>query len=207
MDLITSSPEGLRGLVGWVHGHAASCGALPSLQRALSSRYCGAIQAVWGCDRGHGYTMDADPSCGALLLDSALAVRWTWDKETGPRLTQPPRPGATGASPLRSQGGAAEAWPETRTPPPPPPPPPTDVLRPPSDGSPGGPGPSPPPPSSLPPGGAPGRSRSGLLGQQGLPGSGCLHGGPWGARLPSRLSACARRLGLVAGCGERATAR
>lgn len=176
MDLITSSPEGLRGLVGWVHGHAASCGALPSLQRTLASEYCGVIQAVWGCDQGHDYTMDADPSCGALLLDSALAVKWTWDKETAPRLTQHQRSNPTGATPPRSQGGATTAWTETETLPN------TDVIHPPSDGSPVGPGPSPVPQSSLPPSGAPGRSFSGLLDQDSYPGasralagSGCLH--------------------------------
>lgn len=163
VDLITSSPEGLRGLVGWVHGHAASCGALPSLQRTLSSEYCGVIQAVWGCDQGHDYTMDADPSCGALLLDSALAVKWTWDKETAPRLTQHRRSNPTGATPPRSQGGATTAWAETETLSN------TDVVQPPSDGSPVGPGPSPLPQSSLPPSGAPGRSFSGLLDQDSYP--------------------------------------
>lgn len=178
VDLITSSPEGLRGLVGWVHGHAASCGALPSLQRTLSSEYCGVIQAVWGCDQGHDYTMDADPSCGALLLDSALAVKWTWDKETAPRLTQHQRSNPTGATPPCSQGGATTAWTETETEMPPN----TDVIQLPSDGSPVGPGPSPLPQSSLPPSGAPGRSFSGLLDQESYPGasrafagSGCLH--------------------------------
>lgn len=43
---------------------------------------------MWGCDQGHDYTMDADSSCGALLLDSALGVKWTWDKDSGPRLPQ-----------------------------------------------------------------------------------------------------------------------
>lgn len=163
MDLITSSPEGLRGLVGWVHGHAASCGALPSLQRTLSSEYCGVIQAVWGCDQGHNYTMDADPSCGALLLDSALAVKWTWDKETAPRLTQHQRSNPTGATPPRSQGGTTTAWPETETLSN------MDVVQPPSDGSPVGPGPSPLPHSSLSPSGASGRSFSGLLHQDSYP--------------------------------------
>ncbi|XP_036159231.1 zinc finger protein 276 isoform X1 [Myotis myotis] len=160
VDLITSSPEGLRGLVGWVHGHAAGCGALPSLQRTLSSECCGAIQAVWGCAQGHDYTMDADPSCGALLLDSALSVKWTWDKETAPRLTQHRRSNPTGATPPRSQGGATTAWAETETLSN------TDVVQPPSDGSPVGPGPSPLPQSSLPPSGAPGQ-----LGEKQLPSS------------------------------------
>lgn len=163
VDLITSSPEGLRGLVGWVHGHAASCGALPSLQRTLSSEYCGVIQAVWGCDQGHDYTLDADPSCGALLLDSALSVKWTWDKETAPRLTQHRRSNPTGATPPRSQGGATTAWAETETLSN------TDMVQPPSDGSPVGPGPSPLPQSSLPPSGAPGRSVSGLSDQDSYP--------------------------------------
>uniref|UniRef100_G1PNA6 Zinc finger protein 276 n=1 Tax=Myotis lucifugus TaxID=59463 RepID=G1PNA6_MYOLU len=156
VDLITSSPEGLRGLVGWVHGHAASCWPLPSLQRTLSSEYCGVIQAVWGCNQ-HDYTMDADPSC-ALLLDSALAVKWTWDKETAPRLAQRRRSNPTGATPPRSQGGATTAETEMLSN--------TDVVQPPSDGSPVGPGPSPLPQSSLPPSGAPGQ-----LGEKQLPSS------------------------------------
>lgn len=151
MDLIPSSPEGLRGLVGWVHGHAASCGALPSLQKTLSSEYCGVIRAVWGCDQGHDYTMDTDPSCGALLLDSALAVKWTWDKEVPPRLAHRRRSNPTGAAAPSPQGRATAAWAETE------PLPGTGVARPPSDSSPEGPGPSPLPQPGLPPSGAPGR--------------------------------------------------
>ncbi|XP_054426257.1 zinc finger protein 276 [Pteronotus mesoamericanus] len=160
VDLIASSPEGLRGLVGWVHGHAASCGALPSLQRTLSSEYCGVIQAVWGCDRGHDYTMDTDSSCGALWLDSALAVKWAWGKETAPRLPQHRRSNPTGAAPPSSQGKATAAWAEAETLPH------TDAAPPPSDGSPVGCGPSPLPQSSLPPSGAPGQ-----LGEKQFPSS------------------------------------
>lgn len=151
MDLVTSSPQALHGLVGWVHGHAASCGALPSLQRTLSSEYCGVIQAVWGCDRGHDYTMDADSSCGALLLDSTLAVKWTWDKEMVPRLTQHRGCNPTGAAPQSSQGRAAAVRVETQTLPS------TDVAQPPAEGSSVGPVPGPLPQRSLPPSGAPGR--------------------------------------------------
>lgn len=160
VDLITLSPESLRGLVGWVHGHAASCGALPSLQRTLSSEYCGVIQAVWSCDQGHDYTMDANSSCGALLLDSALAVKWTWDKEMAPQLTQHRRSNPTGAAPLSSQGRATTAWAETETLPS------TDLAQPRSDGNPVGPGPSPLPQSSLPPSRAPGQ-----LGEKQFPSS------------------------------------
>ena len=115
VDLIASSPQGLRGLVGWVHRHAAGCGALPSLQRTLSSEYCGVIRAMWGCDQGHDYTMDADSSCGALLLDSALGVKWTWDKDSAPRLPQHRGFNPTGAAPQSSQGKAAAAGAETET--------------------------------------------------------------------------------------------
>lgn len=151
VDLITSSPQGLRGLVGWVHGHAASCGALPSLQRTLSSEYCSVIQAVWGCDQGHDYTMDADSSCRALLLDSTLAVKWTWDKEVVPRLTQHRGSSPTGAAPQSSWGRASTAEAETETLPG------VDTAQPPADGSLVGPGPGPLPLPGLPPSGAPGR--------------------------------------------------
>lgn len=151
MDLITSSPQGLRSLVGWVHGHAASCGALPSLQRTLSSEYCGIIQAVWGCDQGHDYTMDADSSCGALLLDSALAVKWTWDKEMVPRLTPHRGRKPAGAAPQSSQGRATAARAETQTLPS------TRAAQPAADGGPPEPAPGPPPQPSLPPSAAPGR--------------------------------------------------
>ncbi|KAF0884804.1 ZN276 protein, partial [Crocuta crocuta] len=160
VDLITSSPQGLRGLVAWVHGHAASCGALPSLQRTLSSEYCGVIQAVWGCDQGHDYTMDADSSCGALLLDSALAVKWTWDKEMAPWLAQHRGSNPTGAAPHSSQSRAATAPAETETLPS------ADVAQPPSDVGPVGPGLCPALQPSLPPSGAPGR-----LGEKQVPSS------------------------------------
>ncbi|XP_004437068.1 PREDICTED: zinc finger protein 276 [Ceratotherium simum simum] len=162
VDLITSSPQGLRGLVGWVHGHAASCGALPILQRTLSSEYCGVIQAVWGCDQGHDYTMDADSSCGALLLDSALAVKWTWDKETAPWLTQHLGSSPTGAAPQSSQGRVTTARAETETETLPS----MDTAQPPLDGNPVGPGPGPPPQPSLPLSGAPGQ-----LGEKQVPSS------------------------------------
>ncbi|KAM7233897.1 hypothetical protein CapIbe_016033 [Capra ibex] len=151
VDLIASSPQGLRGLVGWVHRHAASCGALPSLQRTLSSEYCGVIRAMWGCDQGHDYTMDADSSCGALLLDSALGVKWTWDKDSAPRLPQYRGFSATGAAPQSSQGRAAAAGAETETLPS------LDTSQLPSDGDPVGPGPGPPSQPSLPRGGDPGQ--------------------------------------------------
>lgn len=135
VDLITSSAQGLRGLVGWVHGHAASCGALPSLQSTLPSEYCGVVQAVWGCGQGHGYTMDAGSRCGALLLDGALGVKWTWDKEKAPWLSQHRGASPTGAAPQSSQGRVTAAGTEM--------PPTTDTARPPSDGDPVGPGPGP----------------------------------------------------------------
>lgn len=125
--------------------------ALPSLQRTLSSEYCGVIRAMWGCDQGHDYTMDADSSCGALLLDSALGVKWTWDKDSAPRLPQHRGFNPTGAAPQSSQGRAAAAGAETETLPS------MDTSRLPSDGDPVGPGPGPPSQPSLPPGGAPGQ--------------------------------------------------
>ncbi|XP_033700597.1 zinc finger protein 276 isoform X1 [Tursiops truncatus] len=151
VDLIASSPQGLRGLVGWVHGHAAGCGALPSLQRTLSSEYCGIVRAVWGCDRGHDYTMDADSSCEALLLDGTLGVRRTWDKDLAPGLPRHRGSSPSGAAPQSSQGRAIAAGAETETLPS------TDTARPPSDGDPVGPGPGPPPQPSLPQSGAPGQ--------------------------------------------------
>ncbi|XP_036087087.1 zinc finger protein 276 isoform X3 [Rousettus aegyptiacus] len=160
VDLITSSPQGLRGLVGWVHGHAASCGALPSLQRTLSSEYCGVIRAVWGCDQGHDYTMDADPSCRALLLDSTLAVKWTWDKEVVPRLTQHRASSPVGAAPQSSWGRASAAEAETETLPG------VDTAHPPADGRLAGPEPGPLPPPGLPPSGA-----AGQLGEKQVPAS------------------------------------
>ncbi|XP_057569485.1 zinc finger protein 276 isoform X5 [Hippopotamus amphibius kiboko] len=151
VDLIASSPQGLRGLVGWVHGHAAGCGALPSLQRTLSSEYCGIIRAVWSCGQGHDYTMDADSSCGALLLDSALGVTWAWDKESAPRLPQHRGSSPTEAAPQSSQGRATAAGAETETLPS------TDTARPPSEGDPVGPGLGAPPQPSTPHSGAPGQ--------------------------------------------------
>lgn len=109
------------------------------------------IRAMWGCDQGHDYTMDADSSCGALLLDSALGVKWTWDKDSAPRLPQHRGFNPTGAAPQSSQGKAAAAGAETETLPS------MDTSRLPSDGDPVGPGPGPPSQPSLPPGGAPGR--------------------------------------------------
>ncbi|KAG8508136.1 Zinc finger protein 276 [Galemys pyrenaicus] len=152
VDLTSPSTRGLRGLVGWVHGHAASCRALPSLQRTLSSEYCGVIQAVWGCDQGHDYTMDAEASCGACWLGSPLTAQWAWGKDA-PHNTQRRGPPVAGAAPQACQGRAAAAGPEaeseTR--------PSAQPAQPPSDGNPVGPGPGPPPPPSHPPRGAPGR--------------------------------------------------
>ncbi|XP_008048230.1 zinc finger protein 276 [Carlito syrichta] len=162
VELITSSPQCLHGLVGWVHGHAAGCRALPSLQRTLSSEYCGIIQAVWGCDQGHDYTMDASSSCRALLLDSAVAVKRAWDKETAPWLTQNQGSNPTGAASQISQGrgtGTAVGA-ETKTLSS------TDVVQSPPDGNAVGPGPGSPPQPSLPLSGAPGQ-----LGERQFPSS------------------------------------
>ncbi|KAM6176357.1 zinc finger protein 276 [Erethizon dorsatum] len=159
VDLITSTPRCLHGLVGWVHGHAASCGALPSLQRTLSSEYCGIIQAVWGCDQGHDYTMDTDSSCRAFLLDNALAVKWPWDKEMAPRLIQNRESDPVGAVPRLSQGRGTMAGAETKILP-------GVDAAPPSDGSSVGPRPGPPPQPSLPPSEAPGQ-----LGEKQVPSS------------------------------------
>lgn len=60
LDLITSSPECMHSLVSWTHSHAGGCSSVPSLQRVLSTQYCGIIRAVWGCGDGHDYIMDAD---------------------------------------------------------------------------------------------------------------------------------------------------
>uniref|UniRef100_H3BTT0 Zinc finger protein 276 n=2 Tax=Homo sapiens TaxID=9606 RepID=H3BTT0_HUMAN len=161
VDLITSSPQCLHGLVGWVHGHAASCGALPHLQRTLSSEYCGVIQVVWGCDQGHDYTMDTSSSCKAFLLDSALAVKWPWDKETAPRLPQH-RGWNPGDAPQTSQGRGTgtPVGAETKTLPS------TDVAQPPSDSDAVGPRSGFPPQPSLPLCRAPGQ-----LGEKQLPSS------------------------------------
>ncbi|XP_003461243.2 zinc finger protein 276 isoform X3 [Cavia porcellus] len=159
VDLITSTPRCLHGLVGWVHGHAASCGALPSLQRTLSSEYCGIIQAVWGCDQGHDYTMDTDSSCRAFLLDNALAVKWPWDKETAPWLIQNRESDPVGAVPQISQGRGSMTGTETKILP-------SVDTAPPSDGSSVGLRPGPPPQPSLPPSEAPGQ-----LGEKQVPSS------------------------------------
>ncbi|XP_015351417.1 zinc finger protein 276 isoform X1 [Marmota marmota marmota] len=160
VDLITSSPRCLHGLVGWVHGHAASCRALPSLQRTLSSEYCGIIQAVWCCDQGHDYTMDTDSRCRTFLQDSALAVKWAWDQETAPRLTQNQASSPPGVALQLSQGRGTTVGSETKMPPS------MDTSSPPSDGSPVGPGPGPPPQPSFPPCEAPGQ-----LGEKQVPSS------------------------------------
>ncbi|XP_011948762.1 PREDICTED: zinc finger protein 276 isoform X1 [Cercocebus atys] len=161
VDLITSSPQCLHGLVGWVHGHAASCRALPHLQRTLSSEYCGVIQAVWGCDQGHDYTMDTSSSCKAFLLDSALAVKWPWDKETAPRLPQH-RGWNPGDAPQTSQGKGTgtPVGAETKILPS------TDEAQPPSDSDAVGPRSGFPPQPSLPLCGAPGQ-----LGEKQVPSS------------------------------------
>lgn len=112
-DLITSSPQCLHGLVGWVHEHAVNCGCLPSLQRTLSSEYCGVIQAVWGCDQGHDFTMDTDSGCRALLLDSALAVKW--GKELAPRLARSSASDPTGAASQLCQARETQVGSETKT--------------------------------------------------------------------------------------------
>ncbi|XP_053305054.1 zinc finger protein 276 [Spea bombifrons] len=65
-DLITSSPECLHALVSWTHNHAGNCQSVPSLQRVLSTQYCGIIRAVWGCGGGHDYIMETDLDCSAL---------------------------------------------------------------------------------------------------------------------------------------------
>ncbi|KAM9607913.1 zinc finger protein 276 isoform 1-T1 [Trichechus inunguis] len=150
-DLVTWSPQCLQALVGWVHGHAADCGALPNLQRTLSSEYCGVIQAVWACSQGHDYVMDTDSGCGALVLDSTLAVKWEWDKETAPHLTPSWGPHPAGAALQHCQGRGTKAEAETEALPS------MDVAQPPSDGSPVGPGQSPLPQPSPPPSGAPGQ--------------------------------------------------
>ncbi|XP_058529984.1 zinc finger protein 276 isoform X1 [Ochotona princeps] len=141
-DRITSSSWCLHGLVGWVHGHAGSCSALPSLQRTLASEYCGIIQAVWGCDQGHTYTMDTDASCRALLLDSSLSVKWAWDKEMASS------PSGTGLQVSQARGTTVGV--ETKTLPS------MEVAPPPPDGNPMGPGPGPPPQPSPRLSGAPG---------------------------------------------------
>ncbi|XP_055001185.1 zinc finger protein 276 isoform X1 [Sorex araneus] len=157
---MSPSTQGLRGLVGWVHGHAAGCGALPSLQQTLSSGYHGALQAVWGCAQGHCYTMDTGTSCGALLLDSSLSIKWAWDKELAPQPTQHRGTSPTGAAPQPSPGRPtlAARVTETETQPR------TDTAQLPSAGNPVGPGPGPPPQPNLPL-----RGNSGQLGETQAP--------------------------------------
>lgn len=59
----------------------------PSLQSVLSSKYCGIIRAVWGCEEGHNYIMSTDSDCSTLLVDSALAVQWELKKDTPRHVT------------------------------------------------------------------------------------------------------------------------
>ncbi|XP_076989442.1 zinc finger protein 276 isoform X2 [Tamandua tetradactyla] len=149
VDAVTSSSECLHGLVGWVHRHAASCESLPSLQKALSSQYCGVVQALWGCGQGHNYTMDTDTGCGAFLLDSTLAVKWEWDKESAMRLPQKRGPSLAGATLQDAPGRGLTAGAERTLPGP-------VTALPSVDSSPVGPAQSPQPQPSPPPSGAPG---------------------------------------------------
>ncbi|XP_058010881.1 zinc finger protein 276 isoform X1 [Ahaetulla prasina] len=87
LDLITSSPQCLHQLVRWSHGHAENCPMAPSLQSVLSSKYCGIIRAVWGCEEGHNYIMSTDSDCSTLLVDSALAVQWELKKDSPQHVT------------------------------------------------------------------------------------------------------------------------
>lgn len=59
----------------------------PSLQSVLSSKYCGIIRAVWGCEEGHSYIMSTDSDCSTLLVDSALAVQWELKKDAPRHVT------------------------------------------------------------------------------------------------------------------------
>lgn len=59
----------------------------PSLQSVLSSKYCGIIRAVWGCEEGHNYIMSTDSDCSTLLVDSALAVQWELKKDSPQHVT------------------------------------------------------------------------------------------------------------------------
>ncbi|XP_042558151.1 zinc finger protein 276 isoform X3 [Dipodomys spectabilis] len=151
VDLITSSPSCLHGLVGWVHGHATTCRALPSLRGTLSSEYYGIIQAVWGCGQGHDYTMDMDASRRAPLLDRALAVKWVRDKETTPRRAQDLGSNPTGAASQLYQGRGTTAGAETKMLPT------LDKAPPPSEDNSLGPGPGPQSQPSLVPSEAPGQ--------------------------------------------------
>uniref|UniRef100_A0A6I8NN49 ZAD domain-containing protein n=1 Tax=Ornithorhynchus anatinus TaxID=9258 RepID=A0A6I8NN49_ORNAN len=153
-DLISSSPKCLHGLVGWAHGHAANCGAVPSLQSVLSSEYRGIIRAVWGCGQGHDYVMNADSDCSSLLLDSALAVKWERERGAARRLADNGEAGPPGPAPPdpADTGSGAPAGPEDRTPPA------RDAAQLPSDGSRAGPEPNPPPRAGPPPSGTPGKT-------------------------------------------------
>nr|XP_051698020.1 zinc finger protein 276 [Oryctolagus cuniculus] len=107
---------------------------------------------MWGCDQGHNYTMDTDSSCRALLLDSALSVKWAWDKEMAPQLTHSQASSPSGTAPQVSQGRGTTL--------------PSMDVAPPPDGNPMGPGPGPPPQPSPPLIGAPGQ-----LGEKQVPSS------------------------------------
>lgn len=169
-ELVNPGTQGLYGLVGWVHGHAAGCGALPSLQHTLSSEYCGSLQTVWACAQGHRYTMNSDTSCGALLLDSSMAVKCAWDKELGAQASQHQGPNPTGAAPQTSPGRSAlAAGAETEMQPR------MDTAQLPSDSSPMGPGPGPPLQPSLPSRGVQGRRCL-----QPMDKESCLMGMGWG---------------------------
>ncbi|XP_006902927.1 PREDICTED: zinc finger protein 276 [Elephantulus edwardii] len=148
LDQVPWSLRCLQALVRWVHGHATSCATLPSLQRVLSSEYCGGVRAVWGCGQGHDYIMDTDSGCGAPMFDSTLAVKWEWEKETATQLTPNPAGAASQHSPGR--GTTAEAETEVL--------PSTDPAQQPSlDGSSVGPCQNTPPQPSPPLSGSPGQ--------------------------------------------------
>ncbi|XP_070617858.1 zinc finger protein 276 isoform X2 [Erythrolamprus reginae] len=82
LDLITSSPQCLHQLVRWSHGHAEICPMAPSLHSVLSSKYCGIVRAVWGCEEGHSYIMSTDPDGSTLLVDGALGAQRERKKES-----------------------------------------------------------------------------------------------------------------------------
>ncbi|XP_024138364.1 zinc finger protein 276 [Oryzias melastigma] len=54
----TSDPKCLHSLVSWAHRHGEACRFCPHLQEVLEGRCWGSVQAVWGCEDGHRYTMD-----------------------------------------------------------------------------------------------------------------------------------------------------
>ncbi|XP_010144188.1 PREDICTED: zinc finger protein 276-like, partial [Buceros rhinoceros silvestris] len=87
VDLITSSPQCLRGLVTWAHAHAGSCPLAPSLRSVLSSEYCGIIRAVWGCGDGHDYVMYTDSDCSTVLIDNTVTIKQEWNTSAAQRLT------------------------------------------------------------------------------------------------------------------------